>query len=291
MLFNFLSDVTETTETTVSWNWQEFLGKIFNWLQTSGVKLLIGLVGLFILFAIVNGISKRVRNKIIKKKNDKTIANVVFRLIRYGGKGVLFLLFLGYVGIDTAGIGAIIASCSVAVGLALQGSLANIAGWVIIIIMRPFKLGDFIEAQGMSGTVEDIRLFYTYIATGDNKLVMIPNGILANGNITNYFVKENRRVEQTFSIAYEEDVAKAIEIIENTLKANALVLEDPAVFVRVSEYADSSINILARCWTKSENYWTVYFQMLSDVKKAFDENKIVVPFNQLEVNIINGSKE
>lgn len=291
MLLNILSEVTEPTETVVSWDWQAFLGKIFNWIQTSGVKLLIGVVVLFILFAIVNGISKRVKNKIIKKRNDKTIANVAFRLIRYGGKGILFLLFLGYVGIDTAGIGAIIASCSVALGLALQGSLANIAGWVIIIVMRPFKLGDYIEAQGLGGTVEDIRLFYTYLVTPDNKVAMVPNGTLANGNITNYSVKGERRVDQVYAIAYEADVTKALAVIEETVKANPLVLQDPAVFVRVSEYADSSINIVVRCWTKSEDYWTVHFQMLDEVKRALDNNNIVIPFNQLEVNIVNGSKE
>lgn len=291
MLLNILSEVTEPTENVISWDWQAFLGKIFNWIQTSGVKLLIGVIILFILFAIVNGISKRVRNKIIKKRNDKTIANVAFRLIRYGGKGILFLLFLGYVGIDTAGIGAIIASCSVALGLALQGSLANIAGWVIIIVMRPFKLGDYIEAQGLGGTVEDIRLFYTYLVTPDNKVAMVPNGTLANGNITNYSVKGERRVDQVYAIAYEADVTKALAVIEETVKANPLVLQNPAVFVRVSEYADSSIKIVVRCWTKSEDYWTVHFQMLNEVKRALDNNNIVIPFNQLEVNIVNSSEK
>ena len=285
-LFLLLSTVEEPVETP-TWSWEELLTKVIDWAQTSGVKLLIGLVVLFILFGLVNGIAKRVRNKIIKKRNDKTIAMVAYKFIRYGGKADLFFVFLAYVGIDTAGIGAIIASFSVALGLALQGSLSNLAGWVIIIFMRPFKLGDYIEAQGMGGTVEDIKLFYTYIVTPDNKVCMIPNGTLANGNITNFSVKPIRRVAHTFAVAYDTDIQLAIDVIMKTLEADPLILKDPAPFVKVEGYGDNSINIVARGWAKSEDYWTVHFQMLDEVKKAFDENGIVIPFRQLDVTIVN----
>lgn len=290
-LFLLLSSVEEPVEEAPVWSWEELLRKVIEWIQTSGLKLLIGLVVLFILFAVVNVIAKRVRNKIIKKKNDKTIAMVAYKVIRYGAKAALFLVFLAYVGIDTAGIGAIIASFSVALGLALQGSLSNLAGWVIIIFMRPFRLGDFIEAQGMSGTVEDIKLFYTYIVTPDNKVVMIPNGTLANGNITNYSVKPIRRLAHTYSVAYDTNIPLALEVITKVLESNPLVLSDPAPFVKVEGYGESSINITARAWTKSSDYWTVHFEMLAQIKKAFDENGIVIPFNQMDVTIVNSKDE
>ena len=275
------------SETTQPWNWQEFLQKIINWIQTSGLKLIIGLVGLFILFKIINFIAASIKKKMVAKNKDATITSLVFNLIRKLGKLVLFILFLGYVGIDTAGIGSIIASCAVAVGLALQGSLSNIAGWVIIIVMRPFKLGDYIDAQGVNGTVEDIHLFHTYLQTPDNKVVIVPNGPLANGNIINYSVKKTRRVDLVFSISYSDDIVKSINVIKQVVDNHPLILQDQDRFVRMSELASSSINIACRVWVKQENYWTVYFDLLNDVKAAFDANNITIPFNQLDVHVNN----
>lgn len=185
------------------------------------------------------------------------------------------------------GIASIISSCAVALGLALQGSLSNIAGWVILIVTRPFRLGDFIEAQGVSGTVEEINLIYTHIKTPDNKVIYIPNGALSGGNITNYSIKPIRRLDQQYTISYSSDVNLALKVISEVAKSQALVLKNPEPFVKVQSYADSSIVIILRVWMKNEDYWTVNFDLLDQVKKALDENNIEIPFNQLDVTIKN----
>lgn len=261
------------------------LQTVLNWLSTEGVKLLIGLVVLFIVFKIINIIAKKFKKTMLAKNRDKTITMVVYSIIRKGLKIIAFLAFLGYVGIDTAGIGTIIASAGVAVGLALQGSLSNLAGGIVILLMRPFKIGDYITAQGESGTVEEIKLFYSYLITPDNKVVMIPNGVLANGSIINYSTKELRRVDFEFSISYDEDFEKAKKVIWDVIGSIENILTDPAPFVRVVSHGESTINIVTRVWTKNENYWDVYFDMMEAIKQSFDNAKIEIPFNQLDVHI------
>lgn len=280
-----IPDSTTTSETPISL--EQIIANVVNWCMTKGVKLLIGVIVLLLLFYIINVITKRIKKRMLAKKRDETITNVVFKLSRVGLKAAVFLLFLGYVGIDTAGIGSIIASCAVAVGLALQGSLANIAGWCIIIFMRPFKLGDYINCQGVDGTVEDIRLFYTYLRTPDNKVIMVPNGSLANGNIINFSVKETRRLDNVFQISYSDDINKAIYVIEQVIAKHPEVLLDPAPFVKMSQCDASSINITSRVWVKQEHYWDLHFALIKEVKDAFDENKITVPYNQIDVHVIN----
>ncbi len=264
---------------------EEILNSVITWLSTEGVKLVIGVLVLFIACQVINVIAKSFRKRMIKKNRDKTITSVVYAVIRKGGKLLAFLGFLGYVGIDTAGIGTIIASLGVGIGLAVQGSLSNLAGGLIILIMRPFKIGDYIEAQGEGGTVEEIKIFYTYIITPDNKVVMIPNGSLANGNIRNYSTKEFRRVDLQFSISYDEDFEKAKKVIWNVLENTENVLMDPQPFVRVISHGESTINIVTRVWTKNEDYWGVYFDLMEAVKSNFDSANIEIPYNQLDVHI------
>lgn len=266
---------------------EEILTNVINWISTSGVKLLIGVVLLLLSFWVINFITKRIKIRMTKKHRDATITNVVFKVSRIVLKAAVFFMFLGYVGIDTAGVGSIIASCAVAVGLALQGSLSNIAGWCIIIFMRPFKLDDYINCQGVDGTVEDIRLFYTYLRTPDNKVIMVPNGALANGNITNYSIKETRRLDTVYQISYADDVNKAIKVIHEVLAKHSEILLDPAPFVRMSQCDSSSINITSRVWVKQADYWDVHFDLIQEVKEAFDANNITVPYNQLDVHIVN----
>ena len=151
--------------------------------------------------------------------------------------------------------------------------------------MRPFKIGDFITTSDYSGTVEDIRLFYTNIVTPDNKVIMIPNGTLSNNIIVNVSAKESRRVDVVMPISYDADVEKAKKAIGDVIKKYDLVLKDPAPFIEVGEYADSSVNIYVRTWTKKENYWTVYYYLLKEIRKEFDKKGIEIPFNQLDVHI------
>ena len=263
----------------------ELLQTVAGWLMQNGIKLIIGLIVLFIAFKVVNFIAKRLQRRLDKKNVDKTIANVTVKASKLVLKIMVFLLFLGYVGIETAGIGTIIGSVSVCIGLAVQGSLSNFAGGIVILVMRPFKLGDFIEAQGHSGTVTDIKMFYTYLNTPDNKVVMIPNGALGNGDIINYSKEEERRVDLVFSVDYSTDLKLAKEIIEKEIENHQLILKDKEYFVRLGEMAASSLDIKTRVWVKNADYWTVYFDLLENVKKKFDENNISVPFNQLDVHI------
>ena len=280
-----LAESSETAEKTFSL--EELIGTVVTWLATEGVKLLIGLFVLFIVFKIINVIAKRFKKRMEKKNRDKTITKVGYNVIRKGLKILVFLIFLGYIGIDTAGIGTAIASAGVAIGLALQGSLGNLAGGLLILVLRPFKIGDYIEAQGEGGTVEDISIFYTYLTTPDNKVVMIPNGALANGNILNYSMKDLRRVDFEFSIAYDEDYERAKKAINEVIETVPNILLDPQPLVRMKTHGESTINIVTRVWVKSENYWNVYYDMMEAIKTNFDNENIEIPFNQLDVHIKN----
>ncbi len=285
-----LAEAAETANETVTEpevsQWENFLNKVIEWCQTSGLRLLIGLIVLFILFKVINCIAKRVKKRMLAKHRDETITNVVYEVVRKVSKIILFIIFLSYIGFDTAGIGSIIASCAVAIGLALQGSLANIAGWFIIIFMRPFKFGDYINCQGVEGTVEDIKLFYTYLRTPDNKVIMVPNGALANGNIINYSVKKTRRVDHVFQISYADDVMKAMSLINEVIMKHEEILKDPEPFVKMSNCSSSSIDITSRVWVKQEDYWDTYFALIKEVKDIFDQNNITVPYNQMDVHIM-----
>ena len=257
------------------------------WATTKGVQYLIAFIITIICLKIVDYICKRIYIRLLNKEADKTVSKVFTGILSKVLKLIIILMFLAFIGIETASISAIIALCSVGIGLATQGALSNFAGGVLIILTRPFRIGDFIEAQGKMGTVEDIHLFYTEVVTPDNVVNMIPNGILANGVITNKSLKDIRRVDEVFSIAYPEDFQKAEAVILDVCKANKLIFVDPQPFCRVSGYADSSVNLTVRVWVKSEDYWTVHFYLLEEVKKALDLNNIEIPYNKLDVYVKN----
>ncbi len=267
-------------------NLDNLLSEVIKWLSTKGLVLIIALIVLFISFKLVNFFAKQVKKSLDKKKVDQTISKVVYNLIRKGVKSFFFLVFLGIVGIDTAGIGAAIGSILVSIGLALQGSLSNLAGGVIILVLRPFKIGEFIEAQNEAGTIEEIGVFYTKVVTTDNRIILIPNGTLANDKIINYSRKEVRRIEQIYNISYENDADLAIQIIKNVCENYIEILNNPSPpFIKVKEYSNSSINIVLRVWVKSMDYWNIYYKLLEDIKKEFDKNGIQIPYNKLDVII------
>ena len=258
---------------------------VISWCLNTGIKIVIALIILGISFRIVTVIARKIEKKGNNGKHDKTIMKTLAYVFNIAAKVVIAICLIGYLGIDTSGLTALVASFGVCVGLAVNGALSNLAGGVLILVTRPFKIDDFIEAQGVSGVVEDIHMVCTKIRTGDNKVVYVPNGALANGNIINYFEKDVRRVDFTFSIAYENDFEKAKSLILDVCKSHELVLDDPEPFAKVSAHGESSVNITTRVWTKSENYWPVNFDIYEQVKKAFDENGISIPYNQLDVRI------
>lgn len=277
--------VTNTGESSSSFDWNTIWQSIISWASTTGIKIIIGLILLFILIKITNKFANRVRKNMVKHDVDKTITSVVYQCISIGFKIIWLLLFLNLIGVQTASIGSIIASISVAIGLAVQGSLSNFAGGLVILVTRPFKVGDFIQAQGVEGKVEDIRMFYTHLATTDNKVVLVPNGILSSGVIVNVNAKDTRRVDEVFAIGYGSDYNKAIKVITEVVNKCELVLRDKDVFVRIGEEEDSWVNVKVRVWVNTSDYWTVHFYLLETVRKALDENEIDVPYPSMDVTI------
>ena len=286
-VFKMLLAADTTAATDISIDWAALLNTVVDWVLNTGVKILISLVIMFISFKIINHISRRIERRGELPKHDKTIMRTLAYLIKIGAKCIVLVCLIGYLGIDTSAITALIASLGVCVGLAVNGAVSNIAGGILIILTRPFKVDDMIEAQGYIGVVQDIHLTNTRIFTGDNKVVYIPNGALANGNIVNYSENELRRVDLTFSISYTNDFEKAKAIINQVFASHELTVKEKGTTVRVSAHNASSIDIVARAWAKSSDYWTVYFDSLEAVKTEFDKNGIEIPYNQLDVHVKN----
>jgi small conductance mechanosensitive channel len=233
------------------------------------------LIGLLIIKVIVNTTKK----VLTKGAVDITLQKFLLNLLNWVLKILLFISVIAKLGVETTSFAAILAAAGLAVGLALQGSLANFAGGILIIIFKPIKIGDFIEAQGASGTVKEIEIFTTKLNTPDNKEIIIPNGALSNGNIINYSTEETRRVDFTFAVGYGSDIKQTKDVIFDVINSHPLILKEPAAAaVNVSELADSSINFFTRGWVKKEDYWTVKFDVLEQTKEALDAAGIDIPY-------------
>lgn len=268
---------------------EEILAALGDWIGNTAfpalIKIVIALLVIFITFKIINAISRKIEKTGESGKLDKTIAKTFAYIFKIGLKILVGVCMIGYVGIDTSGLAALITSLGVCAGLALNGALSNLAGGVMIILTRPFRVDDYIEAQGYSGTVEEIRIVSTKIRTPDNKVIYIPNGALSSGSIVNYSEKDTRRVDFTFSVSYSTDFEKAKAIVRAICEEHELVLKDPAPYCRVSKHAASSIDITARVWVNSGDYWTVNADIIEAVKLAFDKEGIEIPFDQLDVHV------
>ena len=278
-------------EELASITWIDIWNKIVDWAMNTGVKILVALVIWIVSFKLINFIFKRIAKRLIRRKADATLSKVLVNIGRIAVKILVMIGLIAYVGIQTASLSALVLAIGTGISLALQGTLSNFAGGVIIIVMRPFKLGDFITSNGESGTVEDIKLFYTYITTPDNRVVMIPNGALANNVIVNATAKDTRRVDVVISIAYGADLELAKRLAKEVCANNEKIFPNPAPFAEVGEYGDSSVEVFVRCWCKRENYWDTKFYMLREIKRTFDENGIEIPFNQLDINFRNAIPE
>ena len=261
---------------------------VFPWLTTTGIKLLISLLVLLISFRLITRISKKLIKKLTEsKKIDRTLAKTLANAAAIGLKVLVVVSLVGYLGIETSGISAVIASLGVCVGLAVNGTLSNLAGGAMILITRPFNVGDYISAQGNEGTVEDILICSTKILTVDNKVVYLPNSALSTGTIVNYSEKSERRVDLEFSVA-GNDPAKVRSILLDVCADEPMVLKAPAPFARITDFgAGNGLKITLRAWCKSADYWDTYFALLDSIQQRFDEEKIVVPFNQLDVHMKN----
>ena len=260
---------------------------VLSWCLNTGMKILISVVLLLVSFRIINVLARKLERKVDDKRFDKTLVKTLAYVGKVGLKILVVLCLVGYLGVDTSGITALVTSLGVCAGLAVNGALSNLAGGVLIIFTRPFKVDDYIEVEkdGVAGTVEDIRIVYTKLRTPDNKVIYLPNGTLSNSSIINYSEKDTRRVDFLFSVAYESDFEAAKELIYNICTSHELTLDDPAPLVRVSEHGDSGVNITARVWVNSADYWTVKWDILESSKRAFDESGIEIPYNKLDVNV------
>lgn len=245
-----------------------------------GVKILtaiaILIIGLWVIKIIIKGITKAFS----KSDMDTSLKSFVLSLAGWALKIFLFIAVIGQLGIETTSFAAVIAAAGLAIGMALQGSLANFAGGALILLFKPFKIGDLIQAQDVTGVVKEIQIFVTKVITPDNKEVIMPNGALSNGNITNMSTTGNLRVDLTVGISYGDDIEKAKTVIMETLLKDPKVLKSPAPTVAVGELADSSVNILVRPHATVDDYWDVYFNSLQNVKVALDKAGIEIPFPQ-----------
>lgn len=227
------------------------------------------------------------KSLMMRAKVDQTLVEFGESLIYFVLTLMVVLASLNALGINTTSFIAVFGAAGLAIGLALQGSLANIGAAVLIIVFRPFKVGDFVEAGGATGTVEDVNLFSTIIAPLDNRTIIVPNASIIGGNITNYSNKPNRRVDHVFGIGYDDDLKLAKETLMEIMTSDKRVLADPAPFVAVSELADSSVNFVFRAWVETDDYWDVYFDMLETVKLTFDAKGISIPYPQMDIHTPN----
>jgi small conductance mechanosensitive channel len=249
-----------------------------------GPKLLLALFTLIVGLWVIRLVDRGVDRAMQTAKMEPTLQRFLTSLTTVMMKGILFVSVITMIGVETTSIIALLGAAGLAIGLALQGSLANFAGGVLILFFKPFKLGDLIEAQGHLGVVQEIQIFNTILKTLDNQRVIIPNGLLSNDSIKNVFVEGTRRVDMTFGVSYGDDVRHVREVLEGVIAKQDHILPDPAHEIYVSAHADSSVNFLVRVWTESATYWPVYFGMHEAVKIAFDDSGITIPFPQRDVH-------
>ena len=263
--------------------------------SVQSVTDLIGLYTLNIALAIVvfvigKYVARKVTNiahKLMLKnsKVDDTLANFLDDIIYYALMVVVILTSLKQLGVDTTSFFAILGAAGLAIGLALKDSLGNFASGVMIILFRPFHVGDVINAAGVTGRVEEVSIFNTILITGDNQKMIVPNGAITSGSITNINAKPERRVDLVVGIGYDDDIKKAKELLNSIIKADQRVLQEKGITVAVSELADSSVNFVVRAWVKTPDYWGVKFDLTENVKLRFDEEGISIPYPQQDVHV------
>ncbi|MFV2089881.1 MAG: mechanosensitive ion channel family protein [Pseudomonadales bacterium] len=252
---------------------------------TYGPKLLLAIVVLLVGLWIINRVVRLSAKGMERSNTEPTLARFLTSLVSVGLKALLFISVASMIGIETTSFIALLGAAGLAIGLALQGSLANFAGGVLILMFRPYKVGDFVDAQGVAGTVAEIQIFSTIIKTPDNKVIIVPNGAVSNGIITNFSREATRRVDFVFGIGYSDDIGKAKAVIARLIEADERALSDPEPLIVVSELADSSVNITTRVWVNAADYWGLFFDLTEAVKLAFDQEDISIPFPQRDVHL------
>jgi len=264
---------------------EDLLVKLQEWGALYGLRI----VGMLVILVVGRWVAKVlravVRRLLERAKTDPTLVSFLTNLTYIALMVFVFIAAIGQLGVQTASFIAVIGAAGLAIGLALQGSLANFAAGVLLIIFRPFKVGDFVQAAGVMGVVEEIQIFTTRLKTPDNKAVIVPNAKLTGDNITNFSAKDTRRVDLVVGVSYDADLGKVTDVLQDVLSQDARILKDPAPTVAVIELADSSVNFAVRPWTATDSYWDVYFDTLSAVKRPLDAEGIGIPFPQRDVHM------
>jgi small conductance mechanosensitive channel len=243
-------------------------------------------IAIFIVGRIISKAIVKLLKRILQKTEmDKILINFISSIVNSALLLFIIIAALDQLGVDTTSLIALLGAAGLAIGLALQNSLQNFASGVMLIIFRPFKTGDFVDAGGTSGVVESITIFNTVMRTGDNCEVIVPNGAIYNGNIVNYSTRATRRIDMIFGIGYEDDIKKAKEIMHEIIDNDVRILKEPEPLIAVAELADSSVNFNVRPWVKTADYWSVKFDLTEKIKIAFDENGISIPYPQMDLHI------
>lgn len=282
-----ISNVTKEIERLESMSGKELLHTITNWGIELGKDILIALAIYFIGRWVIRRIDKLLCKVFARRNMEISVATFLRSLIRTTFYILLIVAIIGVLGINTTSFVALFASAGVAIGMAMSGTLQNFAGGVMILVQKPYRIGDYIQAQGQEGTVKEIRLFSTTINTLDNKLIIIPNGGMSTGIINNFSAESTRRVDWKISISYGDDYDTARDAIDKILAADRRILSEPARFIALKELADNSVDIVARAWVKSEDYWGVFFDVNEKVYKTLPKCGLSFPFPQLDVHINN----
>ena len=265
-----------------------------NWLTTSGLSFCVSLLGalafLFIGFWVSKLIVKALRKMMVRKNSDPGLISFVCSLANIALKIMIIISVMGMVGIQMTSFIAVLGAAGIAIGMALQGTLSNFASGVMILIFKPYKVDDYIEAQGVAGIVKEIQIFNTIITTVDNKTIIVPNSSLATNLLTNYSKQDKRRVDWTVGVTYGTDFKVARDSIMRILEADSRILKDPAPFISIIELADSSVNIVVRAWVNTPDYWDVFFDFNNKVYATFNEEGIEFPFPQMDVHLKNNNE-
>ncbi len=275
----------ETYIPDLGFDWNELLVLV----QTKGIEFGINLVLAILIFYVgklaVGLVVRGTRNLMRAQEVDKTLQTFVCNLERMLLMVIVIIAAIGQLGIQTTSFIAIFGAAGLAVGLALQGSLSNFAAGVLIVLFRPYKVGDFVEAAGISGVVVEVQILTTVLKTGDNKQIIVPNGQIMGSIITNYSVNDQRRVDMVVGVSYDDDLDKVRSTLQELIDAEDRVLDEPACTIAVSALADSSVNFVVRPWVKTADYWGVMFDMTEAIKKRFDKEGISFPFPQQDVHL------
>ena len=264
---------------------EKLKGRTIEILIEYGFKLVGAILALVIGFAIVNVVVGMLDNILTKSKIDISLHSFIKSVSSFVLKVMVAIIAATIIGIPPTTFIAVLSAAGLAIGLALKDSLSNFAGGILILTFRPFNVGDFIDIGGYSGTVKEIQILYTVLNTTDNRRITIPNGELANGKIINYSVEDTRRVDLVFGVSYDDDIQKVKEVLTRIVMSHPLTFKDPEPLIRPMAYNDSSIDFTVRVWCQSSDYWAIYYDLHEQVKTAFDQEGITIPFPTTDINV------